>query len=221
MKRCTKCGQERPLSDFDTCLAKRDGKHSNCKFCRKAYREANKTKISAANHADYENHKSARRISHKKYATEHEAQVTAYQKEYSALNKDDLRVYKREYGKTHPELRQKETDRQRERRRTDIQFRLRYLLRKRLNNALNNNSKVGSAVALLGCTVEELKLYLERQFEEGMSWSNHSLKGWHIDHKKPLNSFDLTDFDQLMQACHYTNLQSLWWQDNLRKGDRT
>jgi len=53
-----------------------------------------------------------------------------------------------------------------------------------------------------------------------MTWDNWTLDGWHIDHIKPLASFDLTDRKQLLEACHYTNLQPLWAKDNLTKNDK-
>jgi hypothetical protein len=62
-----------------------------------------------------------------------------------------------------------------------------------LRTALKNNSKRGSAVKDLGCSIEELKIYLESKFLPGMSWDNWSPDGWHIDHIKPLSKFDLTD----------------------------
>lgn len=99
----------------------------------------------------------------------------------------------------------------------DLNFKLSARLRDRLNNALTNNQKAGSAVDDLGCSVEELKRHLESQFQPGMTWKNWSHDGWHIDHIKPLISFDLTDRNQFLEACHYTNLQPLWAKDNFSK----
>ena len=77
---------------------------------------------------------------------------------------------------------------------------------------------MGSAVRDLGCSVEELKRHLEKQFQPKMNWENYGLYGWHIDHIKPLVNFDLTNREQFLEACHYTNLQPLWAEDNLSKG---
>ena len=78
----------------------------------------------------------------------------------------------------------------------------------------------------LGSSIEELKLYLEKQFynhpttNEIMSWDNYGFYGWHMDHIKPLSSFDLTNRDQFLKACCYINLQPLWAEDNLFKGNK-
>lgn len=71
---------------------------------------------------------------------------------------------------------------------------------------------------LIGCNPEELRAYIESQWSPGMTWDNHCHSGWHIDHKRPLASFDLTDPEQQARAFHYTNLQPLWKSDNLKKG---
>lgn len=60
--------------------------------------------------------------------------------------------------------------------------------------------------------------HLEAQFAPGMTWENRG--EWHVDHIRPLASFDLTDPEQLRTASHYTNLQPLWASDNLAKGAR-
>jgi hypothetical protein len=75
--------------------------------------------------------------------------------------------------------------------------------------------KTTNAVELLGADIETVRRHLESQFLEGMSWSNHGSRGWHIDHIKPINTFDLSDPKQLHECFHYTNLRPLWWKDNL------
>ena len=73
---------------------------------------------------------------------------------------------------------------------------------------------------LLGCSVEELWIHLEKQFTAGMTRENHGRNGWHIDHIIPCASFDLSDPEQQSQCFHYTNLQPLWAEDNIKKGNK-
>ena len=70
----------------------------------------------------------------------------------------------------------------------------------------------------VGCTKEELKMHIELQFKDGMTWENYGQ--WHIDHIRPCASFDLLDPEQARQCTHYTNLQPLWAKDNLSKGSK-
>lgn len=70
----------------------------------------------------------------------------------------------------------------------------------------------------MGCSSEFLKEYLEKQFTEKMSWENHGFYGWHIDHIVPLSSAKTEE--EVYKLCHYTNLQPLWAEDNLKKGDK-
>lgn len=79
--------------------------------------------------------------------------------------------------------------------------------------------KSGSTTKYLGCSLEYLKVYLESKFKDGMTWDNHGLYGWHLDHIKPVSSFNLSVESELRVLCHYTNLQPLWAKDNLSKGD--
>lgn len=121
------------------------------------------------------------------------------------------------YRRNHPELARAYVN---ERLKTDIQFKLRFNIRHRLYLALKGKVKRGSAVKDLGCSIIELKDHLEKKFKEGMTWQNWAVKGWHIDHIKPLDSFDLTDRDQLLKAVHFTNLQPLWAIENIKKGNK-
>jgi hypothetical protein len=100
----------------------------------------------------------------------------------------------------------------------DINFRLRVLLRARLLQSVKTDAKAGSAVKDLGCTIPEFKDYLESKFTLGMTWEN--IGDWHIDHIQPLSKYNLEDVEQFKEACHYTNLQPLWKEDNLKKSDK-
>ncbi len=88
--------------------------------------------------------------------------------------------------------------------------------------AVRKNLKSGSAVSDLGCSILELKGHLEFQWTTGMNWDNygHGKNCWTIDHILPLSSFDLTDRAQLLVVCNYSNLQPMWFLDNIRKGNK-
>ena len=102
----------------------------------------------------------------------------------------------------------------------DIQGRLAYNLRISMHKRIKRATRPGSAIRDLGCTLGEFKAYIEVQFLPGMNWNNWNQAGWHLDHIRPLASFDLTKREEFLQACHYTNYQPLWAVDNMRKGTK-
>ena len=91
-------------------------------------------------------------------------------------------------------------------------------IRTRIRQLLKLGYKSESTEKLLGITAKELKIYLEERFKQGMSWDNYGFRGWHVDHIRPLSSFDLTKKEEQKQAFHYTNLQPLWAKENMQKG---
>ena len=103
----------------------------------------------------------------------------------------------------------------------DTNYRLRWLLRSRINIAIKRQlgSKCLKSMELLGCTIEQAREHLEKQFVNGMSWENHG-KLWEIDHIIPVSRFDLTKPDEQKKCFHYTNLQPLDWKENRRKSNR-
>jgi hypothetical protein len=176
-----------------------------------------------------------KQIQHKKYYNKNKETLLEKQKEYNnlpenkirkkeqgkqyrLLNKEHLSQKKKEYS-SNPENKIKSNNRLRERKSVDVQFKLTCGLRNRLLRAINSGYKSGSAVRDLGCSIVELKIWLENQFLPGMTWENWGRKNnnWQIDHIKPLFMFDLSDREQFLQACHYTNLRPLWKIDNLSR----
>jgi len=103
--------------------------------------------------------------------------------------------------------------------RVDVNYRLANNLRSRIRRALKGGCSLPSG-DLLGCSIDEIKTHLEAQFSDGMTWDNHGLYGWHIDHIKPCASFDLTLDKEKKKCFHYSNLQPLWAKDNLQKGEK-
>ena len=204
------------------------------KMRRKDYNEQNKDRIKIRSKAYNERNKDKLKEQKKAYNERNKEKIIEYKKDWRKSNRERLLVKSKIYYETNKEtlkikyknyrssqeIKQKRNDKLRLKRKNDIQYKLKCILRKRLKTALSHNFKKGSAVNDLGCTISELKIYLENKFQPGMTWENYGQFGWHIDHIKPLSSFDLTDRKQLLEACHYTNLQPLWWQDNLSKSDK-
>ena len=171
-----------------------------------------------------------KKASREVYTAEEKA---AYQKKYRERRREHLNAENKKWREANAEKHRQnalawyyankkraqsnQAKRDRERVKTDPVYKIAKLLRTRVGNAIRRfGRKNGSAIKDLGCSVPELKMHLENQFEAGMSWDNHGQ--WHIDHILPLAKFDLTNPEQFRKAVHYTNLQPMWAVDNIRKG---
>lgn len=148
-------------------------------------------------------------------------------KKYYDKNKEALNARSRDYRKVYtktPEFKERHSkwakEYQSRKKAEDPKYKMAAILRSRLNKLLKSKKKRGSAVTDLGCSVDFLVNYIESLFLPGMTWENHGVHGWHLDHIKPLSLFDLEDRDQLLIACHYTNLQPLWAKDNIVKSNK-
>lgn len=187
-----------------------------------------KSKISTFDRKKYE----------KQYQIENAQKLKEYQREYRIINKEKLKKSKREdylknkkrYQDYHKIYRKEKKEQlkinKREyvknRRNEDILFKIIGNLRSRLRDVMKykNTKKCKKTLELTGCTLEFLCNYLELKFTEGMSWNNYGKFGWHIDHIIPCSSFDMTDPEEQKKCFHYTNLQPLWWMDNLKKSNK-
>jgi hypothetical protein len=103
------------------------------------------------------------------------------------------------------------------------QYKILQVLRGRFYSAVvkqQKGKKASSTKNIIGCSIEELRKYLESKFEKDMSWSNLGMYGWHIDHIIPCSYFDLTKPSEQKKCFNYTNLQPLWAHDNLSKSNK-
>jgi hypothetical protein len=132
-----------------------------------------------------------------------------------------LKAKKENYYKNREARIKQTTQYQNNKRKTDPLFRLEKNMRSRLYHALRSQKadKTNRTFKLVGCTIQFLKGYLQSKFTEGMTWEKYG-QGFHIDHIKPCCSFDLTKEEEQKKCFHYTNLQPLWAEDNMKKGGK-
>ncbi|MER9911686.1 hypothetical protein NKJ71_13735 [Mesorhizobium sp. M0050] len=78
------------------------------------------------------------------------------------------------------------------------------------------------AYQLLGYTAKELMAHIEGNLHPGMTWKNHSLRGWHIDHVHPLAaySYECPTSNAFKSAWSLANQMPLWAADNIAKGSQ-
>lgn len=148
--------------------------------------------------------------------------IRAREAAYYAANRKKIRASQAVYRKANrKKLVAHQVKYERDRCKTDPLFRLTRSLRARLLLAFKSQQveKTGTTFELTGCTKEELRQHLVSKFRDGMTLENHG-KVWHIDHIRPCSSFDLSDPNQAILCFHYSNLQPLFADENLRKGDR-
>jgi len=190
----------------------------------KKYRDNNKKEISKYMKEYYQKNKIEFKQKHKEYKKKHSKEIKEQNKEYRRMHKIKIREINKEYRRIHKNERNEYLSIQRK---MDINFKILCNLRSRLCNALRGNSKLARTIQLLGCSLEFLKQHLQKQFKSGMNWKNYGngwngkgLKEWHIDHIVPCALFDLSKINEQRKCFHYTNLQPLWAEENLKKNRR-
>lgn len=193
-KVCSKCKEEKEVCEFVKDATKKSGYKSQCKFCNniaaKKYRNNNQEKL---------------KIVRKKYNTENSEKILLQVKNYYEKNKNKIIKYKVDY--------------RRKKRNSNSFYKLTSNIRNRIwcFLRLKNISKTNKTFEIVGCTQNFLKEHIEKQFTEGMNWGLMG-KHIHIDHIIPLSSAKTKE--EVYRLCHYTNLQPLWAEDNLKKSNK-
>lgn len=179
-------------------------KNNNCKICGKEFirTSANQLYCSLS-------------CKNKAYYKDNKQKILNRVKKYQELNRDKLLQRDRELYQIHKEELQYI---QKNRLKTDINFRLKHNLRVRIHDAIKNRIKSESTIQLIGCSIDNLKQYLESQFKNGMTWSNYGV--WEVDHIRPCCTFDLSEISEQKKCFNYTNLQPLWKKENRSKAKK-
>jgi hypothetical protein len=230
-KICSKCGVEQPITNFGAQRALKSGRRSTCKTCGAAT-----AKVYKAKGAD-KNRETAR-----VWKAQNPDRVKRYKKDSATRNAAGIKVkaaarylQKREeisikrkvyYAENKSIVSQRTTEYGRRRRKEDPEYaaigKLRCGIKAALKKVATGGSfkKPHSTEKYLGCSLKEALLHIESKFKVGMAWENWSMEGWHLDHVRPIASFDKSDPNWALEANHYTNLQPLWAAENMAKSDK-
>lgn len=208
MKVCTRCKKEKELNLFVKRKMLSGGFASQCKEChyeiykgKNKYKDINKFKEYQKEYRLKNKDKIVKYTN--KWYLENKERILNYQKTYREKNKLSINSQKIIYRKSKLE--------------NDDLYKCKQNLRNRMSQAFRKTSwKKQGSEKLIGCTFNVAKEHIEKQFVNGMNWSNHG--DWHIDHIKPLAS--AKSEKELIELCNYKNLQPLWAIDNLKKGNR-
>ena len=223
-KVCSKCKEEKDMCEFQKNSHSKDGYRSECSLCSKKqkeliskdkllsydkkYREKNREKLNEKQKIYYQKNKNKELSRSKKYWE----RLKKDKPTVTPKTKKKIKLKKQEWIKNNREL---INQKRRNKYKNNILYRLSINIRNRVNIYLksNNIQKRNKTFDIVGCSTDCLKEHLESQFIDGMSWDNRG--EWHIDHIIPLSSAKTEE--EFYKLCHYTNLQPLWSEDNLKK----
>lgn len=196
MRKCNVCKIEKPLNGFPKDKSRSLGYAFKCKTCNvQIHKEKYYDKALINRKGKYNEYYKTRRNN---FTEEEKQQHREYQNQWEKENREKVNKYHKNAREKNPNLK------------------LANNIRSRMYQALKKNSKYEPTLRLLGCSIKEYKLYLERRFDENMNWENYG-KYWSIDHIKELYKFDLSDPIQQKEAFHFTNTQPLSVEENHKK----
>ena len=229
-KFCSCCEQIKNADEFHKNKTKKDGLQDHCKACRNLKSQQNKEKRKEYRKNWYlKNIDKVKSMESSRYKFNKDF---INEKRKTLYNSDELtRIRVREQQRKYYENNKKmfsenaknwaELNRER---RNEIskkhynEYKTLMICRRLIKRTLKylGTEKELRTIEILGYSPHQLKETIESKFVDGMSWTNYG--EWHIDHIKPISSFDKTENPKVINSLD--NLQPLWAFDNLSKGSR-
>ena len=216
-KCCDSCNEYKLLHEFSIRKLK-DGTNSyrnECKKCRCLReikrRQENKKAFQERDKKFYEQNKDKIRERQQEYNEQNRDSICKNKKKYYEQNREKILEY-------HVNNKDKRNVRIREKRQTDITFKIIENLKSRIHSVLKNKKKTHTN-ELIGCTKEQLLNWLESQFDDKMTWENYGIY-WHIDHVLAVTLFEIEILEYQYLACHWSNLKPLEKIENISKSNK-
>jgi len=154
----------------------------------------------------------------KRYKANNKEKVGQYNKNYKKKYRDEIKEYNRTYNiQNRTTIQSRQTRTHKERRKTDMNYKMSILLRSRLQKFCRGN--YSSIQNLVGCSIQNFRYWIEYNFNHKMNWNNHGTI-WHIDHVLPCSKFDLTNDDEMKICSNWKNLRPLLTEKNLAKNNK-
>jgi 5-methylcytosine-specific restriction endonuclease McrA len=103
-KRCSKCGVDKPLSEYYKNKNRSGGIAAYCKPCAHEYRQENIDRLRRAD-AEYKAARKEQRLAYnREWTARNREKYSSYQREYRKANRVQMNAAKREWSKAHPEF---------------------------------------------------------------------------------------------------------------------
>lgn len=183
---------------------------------RRKYYAENKEQILAKQHAYRLEHLDREKENHRRYYQEHRKEVLEKCKTYQDAHKAEVveRV-----NRWRDENREYFNSRLREKKKNDPRYRLMCKARAAVAWSFGRKGyrKNNTAYELTGLCSSDLTDHLLETFRNNYGREWDGVEAVHIDHIIPLATAE--SIDDVKRLCHYTNLQLLTAEDNLRKRD--
>lgn len=159
--------------------------------------------------------KACGRLACKAYKANNRTKIAKYNKVYKEEHKEEVSVYNRKYLEENRETIQENF---KNRRKNNPNFRLRLNLSKRIQDLLKSKKNRKCYNNFIGCSLDEIKKWLESNFYGEMTWENYG-SVWHIDHVIPCVHFNLENEEEVKVCFNWANVQPLFAKHNLSKSD--
>jgi hypothetical protein len=217
--KCTKCEEEKLFSEFHKQSRAKNGIREVCKICRKE--EGIKRYKSNKDHIlkQQQNKKEEIKLYRKEYNQKNKEKHKVDNKNWRENNKERKREMDKEY-QSRPEVKSRVNERTKERYKTDLLFRLNFTLSNRIRQTLKDGKNSRSWKDIVEYNEHELKEHLELRLVGGMTWENYLNGDIHLDHIRPIESFNMETIEEFRECWSLNNLQFLWAVDNIKKLDK-
>jgi len=206
---CKKCGRETKIAVLCKKCHQQQWRENNREKDReidRKWREKNKDKINKKSNEWYHKNKKRLQKKWKEYYKDNKEKVLSQNKKWRENNREKERKIQNIYTLN--------------REHSDTNFRLRKRFASQIVSAIKKQQgkKAYNTIKLLGCSIKKCIEHLNKTAPKGITINDIGQYKYHIDHIIPCASFDLTKEEEQLKCFHYTNLQLLWWEENIKKG---